>query len=85
MCVCACVGEEETASKSIVEKDFLTTVSTENAPLQKFDTKQNSESSAQIQIGPKCLIEFVPRDTMSSECLSILFCWISEGVWGGYD
>jgi len=54
MCVCACVGKEETASKSIVEKDFLTTVSTENAPLQKFDTKQNSESSAQIQIGPKC-------------------------------
>jgi len=48
------------------------TVSTENAPPQKFAKAEISDSSVQNQITTKISLEFVPRDTGKCEFLVLL-------------
>ena len=56
------------------------TVSTEIATPHKSIKSRNSNSSAHIQIKPKC--DFVLRETQKSERFDV----VDRGdVWGGYD
>jgi len=47
------------------------TISAENATPPKSTKSRNSNSSVQIQIQPKSQVEFVPRDTETSEFLDL--------------